>query len=101
MRRVRSFERLAGLLQPQYRDNGSSSNSECQTQDRLAPNSARVAIAWHATKWAYAAAIFVVLGISAVWAGTFGYLTIDSWEYLLLAQSIRDGQGCSVGGAYF
>jgi hypothetical protein len=101
MKRVRSLERLAGLLQPQYRENGSPSSSECQTQDRLAPNTARAAIPWHATKWAYAAAIFGVLGISAVWASTFGYLTIDSWEYLLLAQSIRDGQGCSVGGAYF
>ncbi|MGF6415764.1 hypothetical protein [Paraburkholderia sp. MM5482-R1] len=101
MRIVSYLERLADLLRPQYGQSGSSSSPEYRTQDRLPPGTDSVAIRWYSTKWAYAAAIFLVLGISAGWASTFGYLTIDSWNYLHLAQSIRDGQGCSVRGAYF
>ncbi len=50
---------------------------------------------------AYILAIFVVLAISAMLASAFGFLTVDSWNYLSLAQSIRDGNGCTVDGSYF
>lgn len=56
---------------------------------------------WYSTKFAYLMAIFVVLASSAVFAAAFGFLTHDSWNYLLLAQSLKRGEGCSVAGSYF
>src|SRR5215813_12568068 len=56
---------------------------------------------WHSTKTAYLLAIFVVLALGATIAAAFGFLTHDSWNYLLLAQSLRRGEGCSIAGAYF
>ncbi|SIT41228.1 conserved membrane hypothetical protein [Paraburkholderia piptadeniae] len=101
MKRVRFVNRIASLFHLQNDLNGISSCPECPTQDRLTSDAASETTRWYSTKWAYFAAIFVVLGISAVWASSFGYLTVDSWNYLHLALSIRSGQGCSVGGAYF
>ncbi|WP_377695024.1 hypothetical protein [Paraburkholderia humisilvae] len=46
-------------------------------------------------------AIFVVLASGAAFAAAFGFLTHDSWNYLLLAQSIKRGEGCSIAGSYF
>jgi hypothetical protein len=56
---------------------------------------------WYSTKCAYLLAIFAILTISAAMAVSFGFLTVDSWNYLTLAQSIRHGEGCTVGGSYF
>ncbi|CAB3757988.1 hypothetical protein [Paraburkholderia solisilvae] len=56
---------------------------------------------WSSTRSAYCLAIFIVLAAGALAAGAFGFLTVDSWNYLHLAQSIRDGRGCTVDGAYF
>ena len=36
----------------------------------------------------------------AVLAVFFGYISIDSWYYMLLAQALRHGQGCSLHGEY-
>lgn len=74
---------------------------QSETADGPLPDSASPALRWYSTRWAYIGAIVIILGISAVWAATFGFLTIDSWNYLHLAQSIRLGKGCSVGGSYF
>jgi hypothetical protein len=56
---------------------------------------------WYSTKSAYLLAIFVVLALGATIAAAFGFLTHDSWNYLLLAQSLKRGEGCSIAGAYF
>lgn len=72
-----------------------------QTEDSPAPDNISSALRWYSTRWAYIGAIVLVLGIGAVWASLFGFLTIDSWNYLHLAQSIRLGHGCSVDGSYF
>ncbi|QBQ98381.1 hypothetical protein [Paraburkholderia pallida] len=56
---------------------------------------------WYLTKSAYLVTIFVVLALSAAFAAGFGFLTHDSWNYLLLAQSLRRGEGCSISGSYF
>lgn len=36
----------------------------------------------------------------AVLAALFGYISVDSWYYMLLAQALRHGQGCSLHGEY-
>ncbi len=45
--------------------------------------------------------VLTVLSICAITAAAFGYITPDSWKYLTLAQALRDGEGCSIGGNYF
>jgi hypothetical protein len=62
-----------------------------------APSSER----WYSTKSAYLLAIFVVLFSSAAIAAAVGFLTHDSWNYLLIAQSLKRGEGCSIAGSYF
>ena len=53
-------------------------------------------------KWSsqHPAVLFILLAGAAL-AAAFGYISPDSWEYLIVAQSIRDGAGCSAHGAYF
>lgn len=63
--------------------------------------SERSSVRWYSTRSTYLLAIFAVLALSAAVAAAFGFLTVDSWNYLHLAQSIRRGEGCSVDGAYF
>ena len=36
----------------------------------------------------------------AVLAVLLGYISVDSWYYMLLAQALRHGQGCSLHGEY-
>jgi hypothetical protein len=48
----------------------------------------------------YLGTVAALLLLTAAIAITFGYITPDSWYYILLAQSLRDGHGCSVGGEY-
>jgi hypothetical protein len=43
-----------------------------------------------------AAALLLMAAVGVV----FGYISPDSWYYILLAQSLRHGQGCAVGGQY-
>ncbi|MFC0694660.1 hypothetical protein [Paraburkholderia humisilvae] len=59
------------------------------------------ASSWTSTRFAYFLAIFFVLAAGALAACAFGFLTVDSWNYLHLAQSILQGDGCTVDGSYF
>ncbi|MFC0397213.1 hypothetical protein [Paraburkholderia rhizosphaerae] len=56
---------------------------------------------WMSTRVAYFLAMFVVLLMGTLAACAFGFMTVDSWNYLYLAQSILQGNGCTVDGAYF
>ncbi|WP_143810889.1 hypothetical protein [Paraburkholderia piptadeniae] len=42
-----------------------------------------------------------MLALGAAIGAAFGFLTHDSWNYLLLAQSLKRGEGCSIAGSYF
>lgn len=52
------------------------------------------------SKTVYYLAIFVILSLTAALAVLLGFVSPDSWNYLHLAQSLRLGQGCMVGGEY-
>ncbi len=41
----------------------------------------------------------LLAGFAAL-AVLFGYISVDSWYYMLLAQALRHGQGCSLHGEY-
>jgi hypothetical protein len=56
---------------------------------------------WYSTNSAYLLTIVAVLALSAATAAATGFLTVDSWNYLHLAQSIRHGEGCTIAGSYF
>ena len=45
--------------------------------------------------------LLIVLLFSAAYSSFSGYVSPDSWKYLKLAQSIIDGNGCSINGDYF
>jgi hypothetical protein len=77
------------------------SNQRFKADDAPAAGMAVLPSRWYSAKWSYVGAIFLLLAIGAVWANIFGYLTVDSWNYLSLAQSIRLGRGCSVAGTYY
>ena len=51
-------------------------------------------------KTSYLAVLIGLLALSAALAIAFGYISVDSWYYIYLAQGIRHGQGCSVNGSY-
>ena len=46
------------------------------------------------------ATILALLAIGAAVAAGMGFISPDSWGYLTVAQSLRNWQGCSVGGQY-
>ena len=46
-------------------------------------------------------AVAIVAAACAAYAILFGFINTDSWYYVQLAQSLRLGEGCSVGGHYF
>lgn len=48
----------------------------------------------------YFASIAIILGVSTALAITFGYISPDSWYYILLADALRHGQGCSLHREY-
>jgi hypothetical protein len=48
----------------------------------------------------YLTTITGLLAGFAVLAILFGYISVDSWYYMLLAQALRHGQGCSLHGEY-
>ncbi len=48
----------------------------------------------------YLATVTGLLASSALLAVLFGYISVDSWYYMLLAQALRHGQGCSLHGEY-
>ncbi|SAK91300.1 hypothetical protein AWB77_05087 [Caballeronia fortuita] len=47
------------------------------------------------------AMVLAILAIGAAIACVFGFVSNDSWDYLLLAQSLRRGLGCTENGTYF
>jgi hypothetical protein len=52
------------------------------------------------TKSRYYLLVLLILLVTAALACAIGFISPDSWSYLLLAQSLRRGQGCVVGGQY-
>ncbi|MDV6331331.1 hypothetical protein [Asticcacaulis sp. 201] len=47
--------------------------------------------------------LVTVAALLAVFAGLailFGYISVDSWYYMLLTQALRSGHGCSLHGEY-
>ena len=48
----------------------------------------------------YLIAVTGLLAVFALLAVLFGYISVDSWYYMLLAQALRHGQGCSLHGEY-
>lgn len=48
----------------------------------------------------FAAAVVAVLCLTALFGILFGYISVDSWYYMLLAQSFRQGHGFSLHGTY-
>lgn len=48
----------------------------------------------------YLIAVTSLLAVMALMAVLFGYISVDSWYYMLLAQALRHGQGCSLHGEY-
>ncbi len=48
----------------------------------------------------YLIAVTSLLAVMALMAVLFGYISVDSWYYMLLAQALRQGQGCSLHGEY-
>ncbi len=49
---------------------------------------------------AYLAAAAIVAVLATAIAIVFGYLSPDSWYYILIAQGLRHGEGCSMHGQY-
>ena len=47
----------------------------------------------------YLSVLFILLATAAL-SAAFGFISPDSWNYLHLAQSLRHGQGCTIGGEY-
>ncbi|HEY3597138.1 MAG TPA: hypothetical protein VGL08_06465 [Paraburkholderia sp.] len=78
-----------------------SAATECAPHVRYTPSQQSIATSWRSARSVYFLAIFIVLAAGALSAAAFGFLTVDSWNYLHLAQSIRDGNGCTVDGSYF
>ncbi|ESQ93857.1 hypothetical protein [Asticcacaulis benevestitus] len=52
------------------------------------------------SKTLYLAAVAAILALSMGLAIAFGYISVDSWYYIFLADSLRHGQGCSLNGTY-
>ena len=52
------------------------------------------------SKTLYLAAVAAILALSSGLAIAFGYISVDSWYYIFLADSLRHGQGCSLNGIY-
>ncbi|WP_349321892.1 hypothetical protein [Asticcacaulis sp. MM231] len=52
------------------------------------------------SKTLYLATIAAILALSMGLAIAFGYISVDSWYYIFLADSLRHGQGCSLNGTY-
>ena len=48
----------------------------------------------------FAGAVIAVLSLTALFGILFGYISVDSWYYMLLAQSFRRGQGFLLHGEY-
>lgn len=48
----------------------------------------------------YLSVFFTLLAVGAL-SVVFGFVSPDSWSYLHLAQSLRNGQGCMIDGNYF
>jgi hypothetical protein len=48
----------------------------------------------------YLITVTSLLAVMALMAVLFGYISVDSWYYMLLAQALRHGQGCSLHGEY-
>jgi len=48
----------------------------------------------------FAAAVIAVLGLTALFGILFGYISVDSWYYMLLAQAFRQGHGLTLHGEY-
>ncbi len=44
--------------------------------------------------------VMALLAVFMTLAVLFGYISVDSWYYMLLAQALRHGQGCSLHGEY-
>lgn len=49
---------------------------------------------------AYFVAAAIIAVLSTAFAIIFGYLSPDSWYYILIAQGLRHGEGCSMYGQY-
>ncbi len=52
------------------------------------------------TPYAYLGAAAFVALVLTTFAIVFGYLSPDSWFYILIAQGLRRGHGCAMHGAY-
>jgi hypothetical protein len=52
------------------------------------------------SRWTYYIAVLAGLGLAMTLAIIFGFLSPDSWYYMLIAQSLRQGQGCALYGQY-
>ncbi|MFN3808773.1 hypothetical protein, partial [Asticcacaulis sp.] len=48
----------------------------------------------------YYTALALGLGLATGFAIVFGYLSPDSWYYILIAQGLREGHGCALYGHY-
>ncbi|WP_443748144.1 hypothetical protein [Asticcacaulis solisilvae] len=48
----------------------------------------------------FAAAVVAVMALTALFGILFGYISVDSWYYMLLAQTFRHGQGFRLHGEY-
>ncbi len=49
---------------------------------------------------AYLAAAALVAVLATAFAIVFGYLSPDSWYYIMIAQGLRQGHGCAMHGGY-
>jgi hypothetical protein len=48
----------------------------------------------------FAGAVIAVLALTALFGILFGYISVDSWYYMLLAQTFRHGHGFTLHGEY-
>ncbi|MFT4077074.1 MAG: hypothetical protein QM647_16225 [Asticcacaulis sp.] len=48
----------------------------------------------------YLLTVIALGAVFAILAMLFGYISVDSWYYMLLAESLRHGHGCSLHGEY-
>jgi len=101
MQAAQFYRYVTGMVGGPYVMPPAPATSETACCARPAERDTAGAGTWHTARAAYYIAVLFVLGVAALAAAAYGFLTVDSWNYLHLAQALRNGQGCSVDGAYF
>ncbi|HVE06257.1 MAG TPA: hypothetical protein VNE00_03310 [Paraburkholderia sp.] len=99
MQAAQFYRYVTGITGGLYAVPPAPANSDTRCNRRDTPHD--VAGTLCTARAAYYMAALFVLGLAALAAVAYGFLTVDSWNYLHLAQALREGQGCSVDGAYF